>query len=207
MAQAISDRGYAGADRTWDSKTTSQDRMGVVMLRGGGGRLLVAVAAGAVALSPAALASGCAVHNPTDLAQRRPVIPTDLPTTRADGTAAFSKKAAARMIAQMGYGNAKPREKPPGPLRAFLASCRGVTAPCLNLFFFYRGRYVGAAFAQPQSALDIRGQDGRMVRATIPSPAGGLRGVRYFWTGGEVIGLTNMGSITVVHTPSRPPSL
>lgn len=182
----------------------------VVMLRGrgrgGGGvrRPRVAPRAGVIAVLAASVTVGCAVHNPTDLAQRPPAISTaSPPTVRADGSAVFNRRAVARVIAQLGYGNAKPREKPPGPLRAFVAACRGTTAPCLNIFFFYRGRYVGAAMARPQSALSVRGQDGRLVRASVPGPTGVLREVRYFWTGAEVIGLTSTGTVTVVHTPSR----
>ncbi|HEU5157276.1 MAG TPA: hypothetical protein VFU43_09780 [Streptosporangiaceae bacterium] len=178
------------------------------MLRDGGARLrLLAVlpAAAALAVFAVAAAGGCAVNNPTDLAQRQPVIPTQTTSViRPDGTVVFNRRAVGRVIAQLGYGNARPREKPPGPLRAFVASCRGAAPPCLNIFFFYRGRYVGAAFAEPQSQLTVRGQNGRVVKASIPSPSGGLRDVRYFWTGAEVMGLTGTGTVTVVRTPSRP---
>jgi hypothetical protein len=174
------------------------------MLRDGGARLRAATPACALAVLVGAATGGCAVNNPTDLAQRRPVIPTETTAAiRADGTAVFNQKAAARVIAQLGYGKARPREKPPGPLRAFVASCRGTTLPCLNIFFFYRGRYVGAALPQPRAQLTVRAQDGRLVKASIPGPSGGVRNVRYFWTGAEVIGLTKTGTVTVVHTPSR----
>lgn len=229
MVPATGDRGYAGADpRTprpdsWTSghevrNTASQIvpkferefEREVVMLRDGGARHIAAIPVctaavlmGAV-LMGAVATSGCAVNNPTDLAQRRPVIPTTITSApRADGTSAFNRKAAARVIAQLGYGRARPREKPPGPLRAFVASCQGTTLPCLNIFFFYRGRYAGAALARPQSQLTVQAQDGRLVKASIPSVGGGLRNVRYFWTGAEVIGLTRTGTVTVVHTPSR----
>jgi hypothetical protein len=173
------------------------------MLSDGGARLRAALSLAVLTVLMGTIAGGCAVNNPTDLAQRQPVIPTkSTSTTRADGTAVFNKKAAGRVIAQLGYGKARPREKPPGPLRAFVASCQGAVSPCLNLFFFYRGRYAGAAFAQPQSQLTVRGQDGRLVRASVLGPSG-LRSVRYFWTGAEVIGLTETGTLTVVHTPSH----
>jgi hypothetical protein len=211
MAQATGDRGYAGADRTSGHEarnTASQERTEiereVVMLRHGGARLIAAMPVCGLAVLMGAVTGGCAVNNPTDLAQRRPVIPTKTTaTTRADGSAVFNRKAVARAIAQLGYGRARPREKPPGPLRAFVASCQGTTLPCLNIFFFYRGRYVGAAFAQPQSGLAVRAQDGRLVKASIPGSSGGLRSVRYFWTGAEVIGLTKTGTVTMVHTPSH----
>jgi hypothetical protein len=146
--------------------------------------------------------AGCAVHNPTDQAQRPPVIPTKVATTLPDGTPAFNRRAVSRVIAQLGYGGSRPKGRPPGPLRAFVASCQGATVPCLNIFFFYRGRYVGAAFAQPQSELAVRGQDGRLVRATIPAPGGGVHAVQYIWTGADVIGLTATGSVSLVRTPS-----
>jgi hypothetical protein len=177
------------------------------MLRGGAGGArgvpraalswLVAVPLGVVTVA------GCAVHNPTDLAQRTPVIPTKAATTMPDGTPTFNRRAVSRLIAQLGYGDSRPKGKPPGPLRAFVASCRGVTAPCLNIFFFYRGRYVGAAFARPQSALAVPAQDGKRVRATVPGPTGALRHVQYIWTGADVIGLTATGSVTLVRTPSH----
>jgi hypothetical protein len=174
------------------------------MLRDGGARLRAATPVCTLAVLMGAVTGGCAVNNPTDLAQRRPVIPTKATAAiRADGTAVFNRKAAARVIAQLGYGRARPREKPPGPLRAFVAACQGTTLPCLNIFFFYRGRYVGAAFERPQSQLTVRAQDGRLVKAAIPGQSGGIRNVRYFWTGAEVIGLTKTGTVTVVHTPSR----
>jgi hypothetical protein len=174
------------------------------MLRDGGARLRAATPMCVLMVLVAAGTVGCAVNNPTDLAQRRPVIPTETPAPiRADGTAVFNRKAAARVMAQLGYGRARPRDKPSGPLRAFVASCQGTTLPCLNIFFFYRGRYVGAALARPQSQLTVRAQDGRLVKASIPGPSGGIRDVRYFWTGAEVIGLTQTGTVTVVHTPSR----
>lgn len=210
MALATGDRGYPGADRTSGhgaSNTASQDRTGsereVVMLRDGGARHRAATPVCALAVLVGAMTGGCAVNNPTDLAQRRPVIPTQTSAAvRADGSAVFNRKAAARMIAQLGYGKPRPR-KPPGPLRAFVASCQGTTLPCLNIFFFYRGRYAGAALAEPASQLTIRAQEGRLVKATIPGPTGGVRTVRYLWTGAEVIGLTTTGTVTVVHTPSH----
>jgi hypothetical protein len=179
------------------------------MLRGSGAdarlRTVVTTLTALTALTAlTTAATGCAVNNPTDQAQRPPVIPKETTSTiRPDRTAVFNRRAAARVISQLGYGNARPRAKPPGPLRAFVASCRGTTASCLNIFFFYRGRYVGAAFARPQPQLTVRGQDGRMVRATIPSPGGILRNAHYFWTGAEVIGLTKTGTVTVVRTPSH----
>jgi hypothetical protein len=174
------------------------------MLRDDGARIIAAMPMCALAVLAGAVTAGCAVNNPTDLAQRRPVLPTKTTSSiRADGTSVFNQKAAGRVIAQLGYGKARPREKPPGPLRAFVASCRDTALPCRNIFFFYRGRYVGAAFAQPQSQLTVRAQDGRLVKASIPGSSGGLRAVRYFWTGAEVIGLTKTGTLTVVHTPSH----
>jgi hypothetical protein len=220
MVLATGDRGYAGADRTSGHEVrnaTSQIvqklerkfefEREVVMLRDGDARLIAAIPVYVLAVLMGAVVatSGCAVNNPTDLAQRRPVIPTKITSApRADGTSVFNKKAAARVIAQLGYGKARPREKPPGPLRAFVASCQGTTTlPCLNIFFFYRGQYAGAALAEPRSQLAVRAQDGRLVKASVPGADGGLRNVRYFWTGAEVIGLTTTGTVTVVHTPSH----
>ncbi|HEX6470345.1 MAG TPA: hypothetical protein VF069_14705 [Streptosporangiaceae bacterium] len=173
------------------------------MLRGGAAGPRDVLRAALPWLLGAVTVAGCAVHNPTDLAQRPPVIPTKVTTTMPDGTPTFNRRAVSRLIAQLGYGDSRPKGKPPGPLRAFVASCRGVTAPCLNIFFFYRGRYVGAAFAQPRSVVALRGQDGRLVRATVPGPTGGLHHVQYIWTGADVIGLTATGSVTLVRTPSH----
>ena len=176
------------------------------MFRGFGARrrdASFAVRACAVAVVVAAVTAGCAVHNPTDLAQRAPVLPSRVPTTLPDGTPAFNQRAAARVIAQLGYGDARPKGKPPGPLRAFVASCRGTAAPCLNIFFFYRGRYVGAAFPRPQPKLAVRQQDGRLIRATIPTPSGRFRHARYLWTGTDVIGLTPTGTVRLVRVPSH----
>jgi hypothetical protein len=147
------------------------------------------------------MTGGCAVNNPTDQAQKPPVMPTRFATTLPDGTPAFNMRAAGRVIAELGYGDAKPKGKPPGPLRAFVASCRRTTSPCLNIFFFYRGRYVGAAFTHPQARLAVRGQDGRLVRATIPTPGGGLHDAHFFWTGAEVIGLTKTGTVKLIRIP------
>jgi hypothetical protein len=168
------------------------------MSRGARARVLGAVLACAVT-------GGCAVHNPTDLAQRRPKMPTRTPTPV--GAASFFKpKAAVRTLARLGYG--KPRPNPEtatsGPLRGFRASCRGSATPCLNVFFFYRDRYIGAAFARPRTQLVVAaGQDGKLVRVRAVRPDGGFLYIRYIWDGTTVIGLTGAGSRPVIRTPSH----
>jgi hypothetical protein len=156
----------------------------------------------ATALACAAI-GGCAVHNPTDLAQRRPVIPTATPSTDAGAAQSFNSRAASLLLVRLGYGKPRQHRIPPGPLRAFVAPCRGTATGCLNIFFFYGDRYMGAAFARPQRQLGLRGQDGRLVRAVIPWPGDGYRYVRYVWDGQTVIGLSKTGTITLVRTPSH----
>lgn len=175
----------------------------MVTLRGLAARRLAPVA-GAVAVV-SVLGGGCAVHNPTDLAQRRPVIPTATAATAPAGTAtSFDSHGAVLLLAKLGYGRAQPRRIPPGPLRAFVASCRSATTtPCLNIFFFYGDKYAGAAFARPQADLSIKKQDGRIVRTLVPGPKGGLHNVRYIWTGQKVIGLANTGTVPLVRVPSH----
>jgi hypothetical protein len=156
------------------------------------------------ALLACAVTAGCAVHNPTDLAQRRPAMPTG--TTTPLGAAEFFKpKAAVRLLARIGYGSPRPNPEAatPGPLRAFRASCRGAVTPCLNVFFFYRDRYVGAAFARPRSEVVVVRQDGKLVRVQAARPEGGFISIRYIWDGATVIGLTGAGSRPVVRWPSR----
>jgi hypothetical protein len=167
------------------------------MSRGAGARALGTVLACAVI-------AGCAVHNPTDLAQRRPVIPTGT-TTPAGAEAFFKPKAATRIMARLGYGNARPNPHSdlPGPLRAFLAACRGSTTPCYNVFFFYRDRYIGAAFASPKTRILVPSQDGKLVRVRAARPEGGVLSIRYIWDGATVIGLTGAGTRPVIRTPSH----
>jgi hypothetical protein len=168
------------------------------MSRGAGASALVALVACAVT-------AGCAVHNPTDLAQRQPVMPQGKSATPAGADTFFKPKAATRIVARLGYGNVRPdpRSLLEGPLRALLASCRGTTTPCRNVFFFYRDRYIGAAFAQPKSQVVIAGQDGKLVRVRALREDGGVLSIRYIWDGTTVIGLTGAGSRPVVRTPSH----
>jgi hypothetical protein len=156
----------------------------------------------ATALACAAI-GGCAVHNPTDLAQRRPVIPAATSSTDAGAAQSFNSRAASLLLVRLGYGRPRNHGIPPGPLRAFVAPCRGTTKGCFNIFFFYGDRYVGAAFARPPRQLGLRGQDGRLVRALVPGPSGGYRYVRYVWDGQTVIGLSKTGKETLVRTPSH----
>ena len=168
------------------------------MSRGAGASALVALLACAVT-------AGCAVHNPTDQAQRQPVMPQGKAATPAGADSYFKAKAAIRVVARLGYGKARPdpRTLLEGPLRALLASCRGSTAPCKNVFFFYRDRYIGAAFAKPKSKVVIAGQDGKLVRVRAIGEDGGLLSIRYIWDGATVIGLTGAGSRPVIRTPSH----
>ncbi|HEY7488157.1 MAG TPA: hypothetical protein VH912_27180 [Streptosporangiaceae bacterium] len=176
----------------------------MVTLRSTACRRLTPMVACLVMVAGAA-AGGCAVHNPTDLAQRRPATPAATSGTVPAGSAtSFDSHGAVRLLAKLGYGKARPRQIPPGPLRAFVASCRNATTtPCLNIFFFYGDKYAGAAFARPQSKLSIKKQDGRIVRTAVPGPKGGFRNVRYIWTGQEVIGLANTGTVPLVRVPAH----
>jgi hypothetical protein len=149
-----------------------------------------------------AVTGGCAVNNPTDLAQRRPKMPEGSGTP-AITPSYFKPKAAVRILARLGYGDARPKTVPPGPLRGFLASCRGATTPCSNVFLFYRDRYIGAAFAQPRSQVAVTAQDGALVRVRYTGRDGGIRYIRYIWDGATVVGLTGTGSRPVVRKPDH----